>query len=44
MVEAFGVGLGVAFTLVVVVLHFSKGTGRTIPEDISQEEIGRAHV
>ena len=37
MVEAFGVGLGVAFTLVVVVLHFSKGTGRTIPEDISQE-------
>jgi len=37
MVEAFGFGLGVAFTLVVVVLHFSKGTGRTIPEDISQQ-------
>ena len=37
MVEAFGFGLGVAFTLVVVVLHFSRGTGQTIPEDISQQ-------
>ena len=41
MVEAFGVGLGVAFTLVVVVLHFSKGTGRTVPEDISQQVLDR---
>ena len=41
MVEAFGFGLGVAFTLVVVVLHFSKGTDRVIPEDISQQVLER---
>jgi 2Fe-2S type ferredoxin len=41
MVEAFGFGLGVAFTLVVVVLHFAKGTGRTIPNDISQDVLER---
>jgi 2Fe-2S type ferredoxin len=37
MVDAFGFGLGLAFTLVVVVLHFSRGTGHTVPEDISQD-------
>lgn len=41
MVDAFGFGLGLVFTLVVVVLHFSKGTGQTIPDDISQEVLER---
>jgi 2Fe-2S type ferredoxin len=41
MVDPLGVGLGLMLTLVVVVLHFSQGTDRPIPDDISQQVIER---
>jgi 2Fe-2S type ferredoxin len=41
MVDLLAVGIGAALTLSVVVLHFSRGTERPIPEDISQEVIER---
>lgn len=41
MVDAFGFGLGLLFTLVVVALHFSMGTERVLPEDISQKVLER---
>jgi 2Fe-2S type ferredoxin len=41
MVDPLGVGLGALLTLTVVVLHFSQGTDRPIPDDISQEVIER---
>jgi 2Fe-2S type ferredoxin len=41
MVDPLGVGLGAVLTLTVVVLHFSQGTERPIPDDISQEVIER---
>jgi 2Fe-2S type ferredoxin len=39
MVDPLGVALGVAFTLVVVALHYLPGTGWEANEDISQEVI-----
>lgn len=43
MVDPLGVGLGLTLTLAVVILHFSQGTERPIPDDISQQVIeGRA--
>ncbi|MFB6206162.1 MAG: 2Fe-2S iron-sulfur cluster-binding protein [Haloglomus sp.] len=41
MVEALAVALGAALTLVVVGIHFSKGTEKSIPDDIAQEVIER---
>lgn len=37
MVSTLGIVLGGALVLVVVTLHFSRGTEHTIPDDISQE-------
>ncbi|MFC7075270.1 2Fe-2S iron-sulfur cluster-binding protein [Haloarcula halophila] len=37
MVELVGIGAGAALTLIVVALHYAKGTGWEAPEDISQE-------
>ncbi|WP_255151363.1 2Fe-2S iron-sulfur cluster-binding protein [Halorarius halobius] len=37
MVSTLGIALGVTLTLVVVALHFTKGTEYPIPDDISQE-------
>jgi 2Fe-2S type ferredoxin len=39
MVEPVTVGLGVMLTLLAVGIHYSKGTEKTIPDDISQEVI-----
>jgi 2Fe-2S type ferredoxin len=41
MVDPLGVGIGLLLTLAVVVLHFSQGTERPIPDDISQQVIER---
>ena len=41
MVDLLAVGIGAVLTLSVVALHFSRGTDRPIPEDISQEVIER---
>ena len=41
MVDALGLGLGVVITLVVIVLHFAKGTERPAPEDIANEVLER---
>ena len=41
MVDLLAVGIGAVLTLSVVILHFSRGTERPIPEDISQEVIER---
>ncbi|MEF8842315.1 MAG: 2Fe-2S iron-sulfur cluster-binding protein [Haloarculaceae archaeon] len=41
MVDLLAVSIGAILTLSVVVLHFSRGTERPIPEDISQEVIER---
>lgn len=41
MVELLGVALGAALTLVVIVLHFSKGAEWHVSEDISQEVLER---
>jgi len=41
MVSELGVGLGLVFTFVVVVMHFSRGTGWSPGEDISEEVIER---
>jgi 2Fe-2S type ferredoxin len=41
MVDLLAVSIGALLTLSVVVLHFSRGTERPIPEDISQEVIER---
>ncbi len=41
MVTTLGIGLGVLLTLVVVVLHFSRGTEYPIPDDISGEVLER---
>ncbi|RRJ32673.1 2Fe-2S iron-sulfur cluster-binding protein [Halocatena pleomorpha] len=37
MVDTLGLGVGITFTLIMVVLHFSKGTGWRPQEDISDE-------
>jgi 2Fe-2S type ferredoxin len=37
MVEALAVALGATLTLLVVGIHFSKGTEKAIPDDIAQE-------
>ena len=37
MVELFGLSVGLLFVVVAVALHFSSGTERATPEDISQE-------
>ncbi|WP_101294014.1 2Fe-2S iron-sulfur cluster-binding protein [Halegenticoccus soli] len=37
MVDLLGIGLGAALTLFAVALHYSKGTGWTPTQDISQE-------
>lgn len=37
VINELGLGLGVALTLLVVILHFSKGTGWSSNPDISQE-------
>jgi 2Fe-2S type ferredoxin len=41
MVETLGLVLGAALTLVVVALHYTKGTEYPIPDDISQEVLDR---
>lgn len=41
MVSTLGIALGATLTLVVVALHFSKGTSHPIPDDISQEVLER---
>ena len=41
MVDLLAVSIGAVLTLAVVVLHFSRGTERPIPDDISQEVIER---
>jgi 2Fe-2S type ferredoxin len=41
MVSVLGLALGASLTLVVVVLHYSKGTGWEPAEDISQEVLER---
>lgn len=41
MVEAIGVAIGILVVAVTVVLHFSSGTERTIPDDISQAVLER---
>jgi len=41
MVEFAGVAAGAVLTLVVVALHYAKGTGWEAPEDISQEVLER---
>jgi 2Fe-2S type ferredoxin len=41
MVDPLGVGIGLILTLTVVVLHFSQGAERPIPDDISQQVIER---
>jgi 2Fe-2S type ferredoxin len=41
MVDVLGIGLGVTIVLLVVVLHFSRGTGWTPTEDISGELLER---
>lgn len=41
MVDALGLGLGLTTLLVVVALHFSKGTEWRTPDDISQEVLER---
>ena len=41
MVDVFGLSIGLLLVLVVVALHFSSGTERTIPDDISQEVLER---
>ncbi|MFB6170965.1 MAG: 2Fe-2S iron-sulfur cluster-binding protein [Haloarculaceae archaeon] len=41
MVDALGVAIGVGLTLVVVVIHFTKGTEWPIADDISQEVLER---
>lgn len=41
MVDALGLGLGIIFTLTVVILHFSKGTAWQPTEDIVDEVLER---
>jgi 2Fe-2S type ferredoxin len=41
MVDVFAASIGAFLTLVVVVLHFAKGTERAIPDDISEEVLER---
>jgi 2Fe-2S type ferredoxin len=41
MVEALALALGAALTLLVVGVHYSKGTEKTPPDDIAQEVIER---
>jgi len=41
MVETLGIALGALLTLVVVALHFTRGTEYPIPDDISQEVLER---
>ncbi|WP_435077222.1 2Fe-2S iron-sulfur cluster-binding protein [Halococcus sp. AFM35] len=41
MVEVFGLSIGVLLVVVMVALHFSSGTERTIPDDISQSVLER---
>ncbi|PSP54945.1 (2Fe-2S)-binding protein [Halobacteriales archaeon QS_1_67_19] len=41
MVDALGLGLGLTFVLIVVALHYSKGTEWRTPDDISQEVLER---
>ena len=41
MVEPLAVGLGVVLTMLVVGIHYSKGTEKVLPDDISQEVIER---
>ena len=41
MVETLGLVLGAVLTLVVVALHYTKGTEYPIPDDISQEVLDR---
>lgn len=41
MVDALGLGLGLTMILIVVALHFTKGTEWRAPDDISQEVLER---
>ena len=41
MVEAFGLSIGVLLVLAMVALHFSSGTERAIPDDISPSVLER---
>jgi len=41
MVNELGVAIGIGLTLVVVLMHFSRGTGWTANEDISQQVLER---
>jgi 2Fe-2S type ferredoxin len=41
MVEVFGLSIGVLLVVMLVALHFSSGTERTIPDDISQSVLER---
>ncbi|WP_336345305.1 2Fe-2S iron-sulfur cluster-binding protein [Halalkalicoccus ordinarius] len=41
MVDVFAASIGAFLTLTVVVLHFARGTERSIPDDISEEVLER---
>lgn len=41
MVEVFGLSIGVLLVVMMVVLHFSSGTERSIPDDVSQSVLER---